>query len=270
MLVYTSLPELRGAIVYEDAFFKNPLHIHYNLEINYVQNGTRTAVIGGQRYTAEAGGLLIIFPYQLHEYPYDREGAGFSFFVNPENLPQCSDKLLGYLPVSPYIPPDRLPPRMKTMLELIIGTPEQTDRYRRQGPISSALCAAFTAEMLMTVPLVPNPRVCGSDTERMLTICMEHCADPEFSLDTLANTIGMSRRTVSRFFNDRMGISFPKFMSMLRIHRSIELMREGHSVLETAMICGFGSVRSFNRVFSDEYGMPPREYVRQMTDNSRK
>ena len=270
MLIYTSLPELRGATVYRDYFYKNPIHIHYNLELIYGLNGIRTAIVSGKKYIVEPRGLLILFPYQLHEYPASGEGDGYGFVVNPQKLPECADTLLEYLPESPYIPPDQLSERMKSIIELITTTPEQEDQYRRRGPISNALCCALTLELLATVPLVPNPRVCGSDTERMLSICMEHCADPEFSLDTLANTVGMSRRTVSRFFNDRMGISFPKFMSMLRMHRSVELIREGHSVLETAMICGLGSVRSFNRVFSDEYGMPPREYVRQMTDNSRK
>ncbi len=259
MMIYTSFPEMDGATIWNDKFNAIQPHLHNNLELNYTVEGTRTVVVNGQTYSVEAGGMLIIFPFQLHEYPNSGEGHGYSFFLHPMMTHKLSNILMNSYPESPYIAPDRMPPRIKSIIDLLISTPE----HSQYGNIIDALCVALVTEIIVSVPLVSGRMIPKSDAERILTTCMDHYADSTFSLNALIDIVGISRRSISRFFNERMHISFPKFMAQLRLNQSIKLLREGHTILDAAMRCGFGSIRSFNRVFSEEYGMPPRDYIRR-------
>lgn len=259
MMIYTSFPEMNGATVWKDSFNMLQPHLHNSLEINYTAEGTRTAIVNGQTYRVDAGGMLIIFPFQLHEYQKSKEGHGYSFFLHPMMAHKLGSILMNFYPEAPYIPQESMPPRIKSIIDLIISTPE----HSQYETLVDALCVALVTEIIVSVPLLSNRTIPRSDAERILTACIENYADSTFSLNTLISTVGISRRSISRFFNERLHISFPKFMAQVRLNQSIKLIREGHTVLDAAMQCGFGSIRSFNRVFFEEYGMPPREYIKK-------
>lgn len=259
MMIYTSFPEMDGATIYKDNFNALQPHLHNNLELNYTAEGTRTVIVNGKEYNVEKGGLLILFPFQLHEYPNSGEGHGYSFFLHPMMTHRLGGILMNSYPESPYITPGKMPYRIKTLIELLIGTPHNA----QYDGIVDSLCNALVSEIVVSVPLVSNHTIQKSDAERILTTCIDRFADSTFSLDTLISIVGISRRSVSRFFNERLHITFPKFMAQVRLNQSIKLIREGHTILDAAMLCGFGSIRSYNRVFAQEYNMPPREYIKR-------
>jgi AraC-like DNA-binding protein len=66
-------------------------------------------------------------------------------------------------------------------------------------------------------------------------------------------------------FRSAFGISFVEYLTMLRLREAILLLRSGKkSVTECAMESGFGSMRSFYRAFSEEFGVTPKEYLKQL------
>lgn len=62
----------------------------------------------------------------------------------------------------------------------------------------------------------------------------------------------------SRLFASIAGTGFKSYLNRLRIDKAEELLKNGEgSVTEIAYECGFGSIRSFNRVFVSARGVPP-------------
>ena len=82
-------------------------------------------------------------------------------------------------------------------------------------------------------------------------MCIENYKDNTFSLEKLSKLVGLSSRTLSRFFKDYLKMSFSGFVSKLRLNATIHCLRDGMSVTQVAINSGFGSIRTFNRVFNN-------------------
>ena len=64
--------------------------------------------------------------------------------------------------------------------------------------------------------------------------------------------------------SDSVGIGFTKFVNSLRVNKSCKmLMDAGIPITTVALECGFGSIRTFNRAFSDLTGVTPRDFRRE-------
>ena len=58
-------------------------------------------------------------------------------------------------------------------------------------------------------------------------------------------------------------MGFKAFLNHFRLEQACKmLVTSNDSVIEICNICGFGSVRSFNRVFKNKIGKTPAEYRR--------
>ena len=83
----------------------------------------------------------------------------------------------------------------------------------------------------------------------------------DLSRGTMAEMAGISRDYFSRIFKNVTGMNYSKWLNMIRIEKAAELLTdEQRSLTEVAMLSGFQSIPSFNRVFREEKGMAPGEY----------
>lgn len=66
---------------------------------------------------------------------------------------------------------------------------------------------------------------------------------------------------VSKLIKRSFGISFSQLLTEYRIACAQELLQEKKlTVSQIALLCGYGSIRNFNRVFLSSVGKTPREY----------
>ncbi|WP_164144387.1 helix-turn-helix domain-containing protein, partial [Serratia marcescens] len=82
------------------------------------------------------------------------------------------------------------------------------------------------------------------------------------SLDQWGRALGMSARTLSRHFEDEIGMSLRIWRRRLRLFKAMELLGGGRSVTETALDLGYASTSAFSYMFRQEVGRSPREYQR--------
>ncbi|MGB4135875.1 MAG: helix-turn-helix domain-containing protein [Microbacterium sp.] len=86
----------------------------------------------------------------------------------------------------------------------------------------------------------------------------EHAADPELTPDTLAESLGLSRRTLERAFREH-GLRVSAEIRRVRSQRAMELLT-GAKVLTVDQLvaaAGFGSRSSLVRAFQENYGVSP-------------
>ncbi len=83
----------------------------------------------------------------------------------------------------------------------------------------------------------------------------------DLSQAAMAEMAGISRDYFSRIFKNVTGMNYSKWLNMIRLEKASELLaQEGRTLTEIAMLSGFQSIPSFNRVFREERGMAPGEY----------
>lgn len=84
------------------------------------------------------------------------------------------------------------------------------------------------------------------------------------SLDSVAALACMSRRTFTRRFGQRTGMSFSRWLSEQRVLRAQELLETTtHSVEEVARQCGFGTATSLRQHFAARLATSPLKYRRE-------
>ena len=88
----------------------------------------------------------------------------------------------------------------------------------------------------------------------------------DLSQSAMAELAGISKDYFSRIFKNVTGLNYSKWLNMIRLEKATGLLAENDLTLtEIAMLSGFQSIPSFNRVFRDEKGMAPGEYRALLT-----
>ena len=83
----------------------------------------------------------------------------------------------------------------------------------------------------------------------------------DLSQGTMARMAGVSKDYFSRIFKNVTGMNYSKWLNTIRIEKATSLLTQEHMTLtEVAMLSGFQSIPSFNRVFREDKGMAPGEY----------
>lgn len=83
----------------------------------------------------------------------------------------------------------------------------------------------------------------------------------DLSLAAMAEMAGVSPEYFSRIFHSITGLNYHKWLNVIRLEKAISLLAHPDiSLTDVAMLSGFQSISSFNRVFHEAKGMAPGEY----------
>lgn len=242
----------------------NVPHIHSHLEMVYICHGSAVATVNEQSFLMGPGDLFLAFPNQIHFY--EKQGSVNVFLVifSDGIHPQLETLLAGKLPVLPVLKKEQLPNDIVEQLSQISQLSRSESAYDRMAATGQLL--SFLGQVLPLFSYTDAPEDHDS-VKRILSYCMDRYTQP-LTLDILAQDLYLSKFYISHVFTKRMGISFPKFLGKLRIDHACRLLQEKVPVTQAAFLSGFSSLRTFNRVFQQEKGMSPREYIRSHEKNN--
>lgn len=102
--------------------------------------------------------------------------------------------------------------------------------------------------------------------ERLHASVEEHIGDPGFSIDTIAETMFMSRSSFYRKIKGIAGMSPNDYLRVLRLNKAAELLLGGD--LPISEICtqtGFSSSSYFAKCFKAHFGVLPKDYAPDKT-----
>ncbi len=81
------------------------------------------------------------------------------------------------------------------------------------------------------------------------------------ALQQKLNSIGMSRKHLTRVFEERYDMSLKQYMNRIRFLQAKELLAQGKNITDVAFATGMESSASFSTFFRKQGGMSPSEYV---------
>lgn len=93
--------------------------------------------------------------------------------------------------------------------------------------------------------------------------------DPDLSLSSLSQKMGMNRNQLSALINDGTGDNFYDFINKYRVEEVKRLMvdptKQNYNLLGLALDAGFKSKSTFNLIFKRFTGLTPTEYRKNIT-----
>lgn len=125
--------------------------------------------------------------------------------------------------------------------------------------ICSGLALALTAEIFRNEKTSSSEISSGSGAyKKLLRLVSERFADITF--DEAAEIMCFSKPYFSKYFRRMSGMTFSEYLNIVRVSEAVKMLSKGNmSAGETAVAAGFGTIRSFNRVFKQYTGCTPRD-----------
>lgn len=85
--------------------------------------------------------------------------------------------------------------------------------------------------------------------------------DPNLSVSMIAQRFDRNANYLSSLFKKETAIALSAYITEVRIEKAKEILKNGHLKLEkVANLCGYDSIRTFSRVFTNQVGISPGKY----------
>ncbi len=232
----------------------NLLHWHYDCELIYTESGCIDVFCEKETYRLTAGEALYIDGGTMHRMTAQDDNTTLIVIIFDYNI------------IKPYTGNLRLvSPRLKGKYDIPAAYCRVRDVLLGREPY----CGAEAAAQIMTLMAAvyrgeqAAPRQDVDETTHRFMALLETVSEKYqfFTFGDAVAFMGMSESYFSRYFRKTAGVTFSQYLNYLRVGHAIDLLhdKKSRSMTEIADLCGFYTIRNFNRVFRETTGYSPRE-----------
>lgn len=232
-------------------------HLHTESEVVLVTNGTLRILLCDRILELHAGEGLYFMPFEVHGYATDAHSV-CTILIFPAGLvPEFLSATVNKRPTSPLFRPSSVTSALCAGLD-----PNASYDTLHACAALYPLCC----EIVDQCHFDGNAYGYEESIVRVERYIFENIATP-LTLKRVATAVGLNETYLSRLFNKAKGISFREYINMLRCSFATRLLTSlkaaSFSIAEIAYECGFESIRTFNRVFLQRYGITPSQMRNQ-------
>ncbi len=241
-------------------------HLHYHIELVYIESGEVVAFQDSDTYTLSAGDMMIIFPNRVHSFEDISERIKYHLLiVSPELIPEFSEQFCGDVPISPIIRHADKNSRLVSLIRILSESDSFPTKYKDM--VRKGYLLSFFGEALGMLSLSGYKSDDSIAMREILKYCSQNFTN-DLSLSLLEEELHLSKYYISHLFSNRLGIRFNDYINSLRISEACKYLRSSNaSVTEISTASGFGTLRTFNRAFMKRMGMSPSEYRKNNRNN---
>ncbi len=251
------------------------MHWHSYGEILLVGGGeTNIYKVNQNTYQLSEGDFVLVWPMEMHEIlDADREKALVIQFSNSFISSLLDLQRLMHFYRNLHVIERKKHPELSAKLQTIAY--RMKDIFLSETDNRELRCMMLLMEFILTLDehraefsseLSVGVRSNFNDDvmQRMIMVTdyiKSNLTAEDLSQQAMADKAGISKDYFSRIFKNVTGMNYSKWLNTIRLEKAIELLVEKDIPLtQVAMLSGFHSISSFNRVFYDEKGMSPSEY----------
>ncbi len=259
--------------VNSQGMFHYPSHWHDAAEfVLALKDGCRYR-LGEEEYLLSRGDLLLIWPRELHEMVSVPENGTlfiqFSAGLLENNRDLSAALHMTTLPrlLSRKEHPE-LVKKLTDLMKEIMSLYDSGDFFREtRCKLSVYRMLLVLSESLFSAKIrkLESSSFSPESWNRVQQACdyINNNYTEDLRQTRVAAAVGLSSCYFSRLFRQYMQISFPDYLSRVRVNAATRLLlRTDLTVTECAYQAGFQSITVFNRVFPQFTGHTPREYRR--------
>lgn len=232
-------------------------HLHKEIELIYVVEGAADCYADRQCFPVSSGDVFIAFPNQIHYYLNSVPGEYYVFVTSVDALWGLKKLLYSHKPVQNALYEQQNTPIAALFKEIC----EQQGEYKET--MQAGLLNQLMCRILDQLRLKPQIKCDDSTIHSILNYCTQKFTG-EINLENVAEALHLNKYHISHLLNQKLGIGFSTYINTLRVDKACKQLAEsGKNIADISEEAGFGSIRSFNRAFSQIMHMTPLEYRRQ-------
>lgn len=248
---------------------------HHDLEFIYVDAGSIQIGINSETRLLKAGEFAFCGSGDIHYYDNGSADSEVLIIIfnprligSPAGWPEQRGLLSSFIPYTGGTPASELEQEALTELAAVMRRiEEESGKGGGQGDlVVIGLLHMLCGLTLRYVPAgAPGPKRSARSASHLATMQkllhdLERSCELPLTLQDGADRARMSVFHFSRFFKNVTGMNYNTYLNELRIARAERLIvGTDAKLIDIALECGFGNVRTFNRVFRQLRGCTPSE-----------
>ena len=261
-------------IAEENAF---PPHWHEAVEVVYVLDGNIEIGVNNQKYSLQNGDIFLINSGDIHYFPTNSRQVqriilhfempvleAFAEEIKNKRFNKVLFKESDFLDNNPHEILE------KQLLDILKENEGKNIGYK------IAMKARLYDILVILLRYVSTEAYYIKDKnshfkhlERLERVFdyIEKNYDTNIDLEDIAKVANFSIYHFTRFFKEATQMTFSQYLNSYRVDKAVEqLISKGSSVTEVGFLTGFGSIRTFNRVFKQFKGCSPSNYLKAKFD----
>lgn len=230
-----------------------PAHLHRQVEIFYVLDGTIEITIEGQKRLLKKGMASVAFPNTVHETHTPESSSAVMMIFNADFLPDFYAEFHTQKPVIPFIDTFFDTERLHFLMQELLNAIQKNTDIR----IAKGYLYIVVSMLLSELTFVKQESISSGICQDISAYLNLHFTE-DVSLSQLATALGYSKYHISHIFKETFGCSYSDYLKQLRAEYAMGLLT--HSDLPVTEICfasGFNSLRTFYRAFHEVYQTAP-------------
>ncbi|MGI6334666.1 MAG: helix-turn-helix domain-containing protein [Saccharofermentanales bacterium] len=252
-------------------------HWHTEVEFVLVKEGSLGLGLNSGYHVLEAGDMVMLGHGDIHYYDSKNRGSTVLIIVfRPEMLD-------GLMDIDQMTLADTVINRKACSDDFDRGTAdwlrdcfnviyhEVNNKDKSYETIVRGRLAELASRFLRICPESSaklEPSLLGHGSKRLLQKAIHYINEnyeQELTLKDISSHLNISPFYFSRLFSMSTGLTFKRYLNALRVDKAHRLITSSNRpITEIAFECGFNSIRTFNRVFSEIRGSTPSS-LRQAT-----
>lgn len=250
--------ELYKEITNDNINGDTPFNFHSQIELYFVKEGQVDACINHQRRLLEKDQMAVALSYDAHLFRSVGSSSS-SILVIPSDI--CKEFALTIQhkrAKNPFICDRATVKQINSYVNEI--KKDDCNKVKLKGYLYVILGIVLENIFLESAQ-------CSVDTElsTKILLYLNRNFRNEITLQSLSSTFGYSQSYLSRYFKNCFGIGINRYVNILRLRNALLLLQEGKNThLYCALESGFSSIRTFYRVFNQEFGCAPMDYLLMM------
>lgn len=231
-------------------------HFHSQIELYFIDEGEMEVTVNDRKTILSAGEMSVSLGYDAHAYKTPRHSNSAVFIIPAFMCKDFLSAVAGKKVSDPFIID-------KTVVKKIREYVLQIEAHRENLILVSGLIYVILGTVMENISFEESDKPVDTDFASGLLFYINENYKSDMSLEVLSHKFGFTKSYISRYFKDCFGIGLNRYINILRLKNAILLLKEGkNNITYCAMESGFNSLRTFYRVFGEEFGCSPKDYIR--------
>lgn len=250
-----NIKNLNGLNIYKYNYSINTnMQVHDKLEICHVIKGFQEIEIKGGKYIIHPGDTAVIFPEYSHFYLSNNIQTELIVLkFEPELYEQICPNIHILQQKNYKLPSNMLSDKSKIIFKQILT--------HQENIILLSCSLILLSELIENIEIVQTNKLVSPNLTCEILKYIESSFNNDITLKEISHKFGVNPRIVTNIFSDKLNTSFNIYIGILRSEHAAKLIRSTQLPLTLiGDLSGFGSSRTFNRVFKKNFNVTPKEY----------
>jgi AraC-like DNA-binding protein len=239
-------------------------HVHDTFCIGVIDQGAQRFYRSGAEHVAPRGDIIIVNADDVHTGSSELEHGWAYRAIYPH--PDMLNNILRQVPDGKdFIPwfPDAVI-HDPGLSEQLLLTFSMLDKEGNNLLKETLLLSSLTLLSVRYSRTRKAPLELPAATQRILRAkdFMDSCPEEDHTLTGLAELAGLSHWHFLRQFKAITGMTPHAYLVQARLRKARTLLRQGLTILDTSIICGFTDQSHFHRHFKNSIGLTPGEFIK--------